>query len=519
MLSAALVFSQDSSAENLLFNGDFEAGFAAREGPEPRIVAEGWTPWHIPAGSNDPAYANLSPNYDQETERLRLDDSGSAQVFFSSFATHHGGILQKVANLESGATYRFSIYGYVWSSSYDDPAVSEDPGDLALRVGIDPKGGIDGTSPDIVWSTAATFFYDAYREYAVIATAESSAITVFVESSIGRPHANNYIYLDDAHLGPVLETNADQPTSPSDPEQDEAQAQAAILDVFDDSVVHEVVEGDTVISLAYQYGSTVEAIRRVNFLDTRSTITIGQELLVPFNLDSVAGEPVLPPALQSPTPSPTATATNTPTPLPTPTATAIRHQVLPGDALSLLAGRYGTTVGALARLNSLFNVHRLEVGQILLIPSPVPPTIVPTTTALPTPLFYFESQPDGTELRYRVYIVQLTDTLIEIAKRFDSSTAEIAALNGIVNTRLITPGQEIRIPAPATPSPLLTQHPPQPPPPPAATAVSLLYFVQEGDTLFGIGARFGVSLVELAQLNDITNYTDIRVGQSLRIPG
>ena len=199
-------YSQDNTVTNLLDNGDFEGDFVELDGADPRNVAESWTPWHVAPTASSPSFANNNPNYDEETDRIRLDDAGKAQKYFTLFATHQGGIYQEVDSLTSGTTYRFSIYAYVWSSSFDDADDSENPGDVVVRVGIDPDGGTDGTSSDIIWSTAATFFYDAYRQYAVIATAGSSDITVFVESTVGEPVANSYVYLDDAVLEVASET-------------------------------------------------------------------------------------------------------------------------------------------------------------------------------------------------------------------------------------------------------------------------------------------------------------------------
>lgn len=43
------------------------------------------------------------------------------------------------------------------------------------------------------------------------------------------------------------------------------------------------------------------------------------------------------------------------------------------------------------------------------------------------------------------------------------------------------------------------------------------YVVQMGDTLYGIGKQFGITVEELKLENDLTNNT-ISVGQVLRIP-
>jgi LysM repeat protein len=45
------------------------------------------------------------------------------------------------------------------------------------------------------------------------------------------------------------------------------------------------------------------------------------------------------------------------------------------------------------------------------------------------------------------------------------------------------------------------------------------YTVQEGDTLYDIGLRFGVSVEDLMDANDITDAASLSVGQRLVIPG
>ena len=575
LLCVAWSFGQDDTVANLLQNGDFEGNFVALDGADPRNVAESWTPWHVAATSSSPSFANHDPNYDEETDRIRLDEAGKAQKYFTLFATHQGGIYQEVDSLTSGTTYRFSIYAYVWSSSFEDTEVSEDPGDVVLRVGIDPTGGTDGASDDIVWSTAATFFYDAYRQYAVIATAEGSSITVFVESTVGEPRANNYIYLDDAVLevasesivvvehtptsesnpelandteppnegaeeddntggseGNVQEEPTDTPSPTATPtatetplptptptatiEPSATSEDEPTSDEFPETVVHIVVEDDTVSALALQYGSTVEAIRQANDLDAASLIVVGQELIIPVNVPPSAN------VVETATPIPT----NTPTPTftPTPTATPITHQVQPGDVLVNIAAQYGTTVELLVQVNNIPNQHQIDVGQILLIPTAIPPTldatIRPTVTLYPTEVPTLDPTA-GTPVPpwYTVYVVQIGDTLDEIAREHDTTVQAIVELNGITDPGRINPGQEIKIPSPyPTPTPTVTPTP-QPTFTPFATVIPVTYTVQAGDTLADIAARYGISAFELAQVNGIGNNQQLTVGQVLTIPG
>lgn len=121
------------------------------------------------------------------------------------------------------------------------------------------------------------------------------------------------------------------------------------------------------------------------------------------------------------------------------------------------------------------------------------------------------------------YTVVAGDTLIGIGVRFGVDWPLIAAVNGLTEDSLLQIGQVIRVPGANTPAP------------PAAQVTQIVarqedaaaiipagpyksYFVQPGDTLSGIAARFGVSWRELARANGLREETVLQVGVVLRIP-
>ena len=118
---------------------------------------------------------------------------------------------------------------------------------------------------------------------------------------------------------------------------------------------------------------------------------------------------------------------------------------------------------------------------------------------------------DGT-----VYVVQSGDRLVDIAARFGVSASAIVRANGLANADTIYPGQRLTIPgasAAPTSAPVVS--------PGASGAVSqpTTYTIQLGDTLASIARKFGLSVVALADANDIGNADLIWVGQKLSIPG
>ena len=110
---------------------------------------------------------------------------------------------------------------------------------------------------------------------------------------------------------------------------------------------HTVELGDTLAKIARAYGVTSAAIVEANSLASADLIYVGQRLLIPE-----AGG--------------TSSKSGTPIPLPTPTI----HVVQPGDTLSVIAKRYGTTVDRLVEINGLGSPDKLRVGMRLLIPGP-----------------------------------------------------------------------------------------------------------------------------------------------------
>lgn len=525
VVGGSSVFAQ---APNLLTNPGFEDPFVEQGGEPVRQVAQGWTPWHIPAEAGAPTFQNQQPEYlpaAPDTSRIR--SGNNAQFLTSFFATHTGGVYQQVSNVANGAALTFSAYAYVWSSAFDDVDSSEQDGGVVVQVGIDPTGGTDPTSSSIVWSPAAQR-YDAWSLYTTSADAENSTVTVYIRSTVSAPAKNNNIYIDDASLtagggAPVPATATSTTVVPTTVPPTATSTTAPVTPTSTLPPTATLIPSVTPI----QDGGIIQPTTEVATDAPAATVA-------PTNTP----EPTtVPPTAVPPTDIPAATVV-APTDVPPPTVEVGRPTLDPtawlnvititvqeGNTIASLAQLYGSSVEAILIANKMDEEGAINPGDTIQIPVRLPPvvpqatlTLVPTNTVGPAPTTApIQPQPTAAPAT-TTYTVQPNDTLSRIAQQFGVTIQAIAQANGIVNPDRILLGQVLTIPLPGSP-----QQPPAQPtavpgivptqPPPPAT-----YTVVPGDTLFKISLQFGINIADLIRVNGLTDPNRIFIGQVLTLP-
>jgi murein DD-endopeptidase MepM/ murein hydrolase activator NlpD len=123
-------------------------------------------------------------------------------------------------------------------------------------------------------------------------------------------------------------------------------------------------------------------------------------------------------------------------------------------------------------------------------------------------------------------IVGTSDTLDIIARRYHVTPAEILAANGYKGPRALSPGQQLVIPHPGGPAVAAAAPVAVPPAPPvaprplaaAAPVASTIHFVNHGETLAGIARQNHLSVAELAQANNLTATSPLKLGSRLSVP-
>lgn len=190
-------------------------------------------------------------------------------------------------------------------------------------------------------------------------------------------------------------------------------------------VPHRLKAGETILSLAVKYGSSVKAIEVANAHLELGSLAPGETLAVPV-IFSRANPPVF---VEAP-------------------AGAVYHRVQPGENPAAIAAAYDLPLEILLAANRIADPRRLQIGRKLMIP--------------PHP---------GINQGFPVILYELAagDTLMRLASRFGSSVKDILAVNPELDPAALTAGQQVAIPVifapPRHPARPFGPLPPSVPPP------------------------------------------------------
>ena len=205
LLTLALAATASGQENNLLANPSFEGG--SHSTSLSSWVGDGWTPWFVQGNrqgfNHEPEFGILTGREGQSHEGWR------AQRWFNNYATHDAGIMQRVA-VSPGSNVKFSIWALSWSAQQDQFGISE--GKYRKWVGIDPTGGTDPMSPQVVWSPVNEVM-DQWVKLEIETSAKGSAVTAFVRGQPEWPLKHNNNIVDDA----VLTQEAVATPTPSGP--------------------------------------------------------------------------------------------------------------------------------------------------------------------------------------------------------------------------------------------------------------------------------------------------------------
>lgn len=327
----------------LLNNPGFEPPFN-QQGSADIFVANGWQPWYVtpdgvtypidcPASAPPgcvpyrvPVYRNSQPQDNRLPPRAR---SGDSQKWGVSYATYVAGVYQQVSGIAPGTRLRFSAFTQAFNCSTTAGCFgglgaygrSYEPGDVLLRVGIDPTGGTSAFGPNVVWSPYANPL-DAFVQQQVEAVAQNGTVTVFIWSSPKLPQQYNDVYVDDASLVAIGQGEAPTAQPANTPSPNDTPQPAATAPP--NTGTYTVQAGDTLSAIALQFNLTLDQLLALNPQITNpSLLEVGQVLNVGGTPQPTLPPTAAPTATAAPAVTPTlASALSTSTPAPVVTQTA-----------------------------------------------------------------------------------------------------------------------------------------------------------------------------------------------------
>ncbi|AHI05291.1 membrane-bound lytic murein transglycosylase D precursor [Bdellovibrio bacteriovorus W] len=186
------------------------------------------------------------------------------------------------------------------------------------------------------------------------------------------------------------------------------------------------------------------------------------------------------------------------------------YRIRPGDNLSSIAKRYRTTVAYLRDINNLPRKQPLRVGMRLQVPDRTPLKSRPAAAAPSRQVAKSKAQspavgqkvatPDG-----RYYIVQSGDSLFSIAKKYNTTVAELQKINSIRRGRVLKVGMKLKVPGMDSTAT-------------RATSKAKVHVVRRGENLSLIAAKYKVTTADLKANNKLRNPSSLAVGERIVIP-
>ena len=269
---------------------------------------------------------------------------------------------------------------------------------------------------------------------------------------------------------------------------------------------HKVRKGESIGSIAQQYGVRAAEIQRANDMRKNARLKVGRTLLIPIK--------VAPRRSTGKKPSKVRT-----------------YVVQLGDNLASISRRFGISQESLRVWNHIEAWSNVKNGDTIYVSKPdlKPSSFVQQRVALK---------------KGEKYVVQAGDTYAEIAKKYKVPVFLLLQANNGFTRRLMV-GDSLSIPAYVRPprkmSGAVDDGNPIVEPPKVYDSddskksskksasssgsskgsknTTIIYIVASGDNLYAIAKKFDTSVSAIREMNEMGSSSSIKVGQKLKIPG
>jgi LysM repeat protein len=251
---------------------------------------------------------------------------------------------------------------------------------------------------------------------------------------------------------------------------------AAIVEPSYKSECYQVQRGDTLYSIAAQSKISLTELVQLNKLTNNSGLQVGQSIKIP------AGSTV-----------------------------PESYTVQSGDSLSAISAKYNLGMDYIANINGINRNTGLRVGQRLKLSGEEP-----VASKVEAKIEKASAGKQSTEKQSDTHVVKSGETLSSIAKKYHLQLDYLASLNGLSRTSTVRVGQRLKIegdlPKPETKVEAAIPKAAKP------SRNTEAYTVKPGESLNAIANRSGVTVAELAALNDLNARASLRVGQQIVVP-
>lgn len=182
---------------NYLQDPSFEGAYTGRDGPDFNIPAA-WQGFYIES-PREYEWQNIRPFAFPHITAPEIQDGRQSLNFTRDYGTFTAVVYQQVS-VPVGITVRGSAWSWVHTCD-PQPAIcnSEASSNARVRIGIDPTGGTNVYSGNIVWSGFATP-HDRWEQLNVSARASGGTVTLFLYGTQDLPKGLNRLYWDNAGL-------------------------------------------------------------------------------------------------------------------------------------------------------------------------------------------------------------------------------------------------------------------------------------------------------------------------------
>jgi LysM repeat protein len=225
-----------------------------------------------------------------------------------------------------------------------------------------------------------------------------------------------------------------------------------------------VKPGETLSEIAERYCTSVQRLMQLNNLRSPQDLWAGSRIRVPGGSSGGGGA-----------------------------AGGGNYTVKPGETLSEIAERYGTSVQRLMQLNNLRSTQDLWAGSRIQVPG----------------AGGGGGARSATNTVNANYTVKPGETLSELAERYGTSVQRLMQLNNLRSTQDLWAGSRIQVPV-SRPSATATK-------PVAVNRNASQHTVKSGETLSVIADRYGVSMQNLITLNSLKDPDQLEAGSKLKL--